>query len=190
MKYADINKRFTEIVAEYMAKGYTINASTMSGSQGETAKIDLTDGTEIIRVIVDSFYENGDDYAIDGDEIIVGKVTDNVKPNGHGYLDTVWNQRLEIITRERFYLLDKQSDFYTTKEEATKAAKIRVERWTRRRAAKVEFVPSDKALDLAVNIVREKLGYRRVFRADVRITKNDRTHKYTVGYNGKAYTLR
>ena len=29
MKFADINKRFTEIVAEYIAKGYTINTKTM-----------------------------------------------------------------------------------------------------------------------------------------------------------------
>lgn len=187
MKYADINKRFTEIVAEYMSKGYTINTATMSGSQGETAKIDLTDGTEIIRVVVDSFYECADDHHIDGDKIIVGKSTDNVKPNGRDRLDTVWNHCLEIISRERFYKIGH--DFYTTKEGATKAAKIRVERCTRRRSAKVEFVPSDKALDIAVKIVREKLGYSRVNRANVSISKGKKSGKYMVGYNGKYYTL-
>lgn len=35
MKYIDINKRYTEIVTEYMARGYIINTRTMSGSQGE-----------------------------------------------------------------------------------------------------------------------------------------------------------
>ena len=55
MKFADINKRYTEIVNEYIAKGYTINTATMSGSQGEIAKIDFTDGTEIIRIRVASF---------------------------------------------------------------------------------------------------------------------------------------
>lgn len=52
MKYADINRRFTEIVAEWLAKGYSINTASMSGSQGETAKIDLTDGKEIVRILV------------------------------------------------------------------------------------------------------------------------------------------
>ena len=59
MKYADINCRFTEIVAEWLAKGYSINTASMSGSQGETAKIDLTDGKEIVRILVDRF----SDYA-------------------------------------------------------------------------------------------------------------------------------
>ena len=71
MKYADINRRFTEIVAEWLAKGYSINTASMSGSQGETAKIDLTDGKEIVRILVDRF----SDYAanVEGVEIIVGK---------------------------------------------------------------------------------------------------------------------
>lgn len=41
MKYADINKRFSEIVTEYLNKGYTFNTATMGGSQGEVAKVDL-----------------------------------------------------------------------------------------------------------------------------------------------------
>lgn len=190
MKYADINKRFTETVAEYMAKGYTINTATMGGSQGETAKIDLTNGTEIIRIRVESFYEIVDDYCnIEGDEIIVGKVMDDVKPNDNIYGRTVWNNRLEIISRERFYIIDKEGDFYGTKEEATKVCKIRTERWYRRRSAKVEFVPSEKIIDLAVKIAREKMGYRRVNRADVKVTKNPKTNQYTVGYNRNYYTL-
>ena len=179
MKYADINKRFTEIVAEYMGKGYTINASTMSGSQGETARIDLTNGTEIIRVIVCNFYECTDYYHVDGDEIVVGKVTDDVKPNDNSYnRRTVWNQ----------HLIDKENDYYVTKEEATEAAKIRAERWTRS-DSKYEILTSPKAVDLAVKIVREKLGYRRVNRADVKIQKNHKTNQYTVAYNCKFYTL-
>lgn len=35
MKYIDINQKFTAKVAEYIAKGYTINTATMSGSQGD-----------------------------------------------------------------------------------------------------------------------------------------------------------
>ena len=31
MKYADINKRYTESVAEYISKVYAINTATMSG---------------------------------------------------------------------------------------------------------------------------------------------------------------
>ena len=44
MKYVDINKRFTEIVSEYIAAGYMMNTSSMNGSEGEISKVDLTDG--------------------------------------------------------------------------------------------------------------------------------------------------
>ena len=57
MKYIDINQKFTAKVAEYIAKGYTINAATMSGSQGEVAHVDLTDGKQVVRVLLDSFTE-------------------------------------------------------------------------------------------------------------------------------------
>ena len=50
MKYIDINQKFTAKVAEYIAKGYTINTATMSGSQGEVAHVDLTDGKQVVRV--------------------------------------------------------------------------------------------------------------------------------------------
>ena len=71
MKYAEINKIFTNKVNEYLANGYTINSATMSGSQGEVAKIDLTNGNEIIRIMIDECWENH--HAYNGYEIIVGR---------------------------------------------------------------------------------------------------------------------
>lgn len=56
MNYADINKQYTATVAGYLAKGYTINTRSMCGSQGDYAHIDLTDGTEVIRIMVDTFH--------------------------------------------------------------------------------------------------------------------------------------
>lgn len=44
MKYIDINRKFTETVSSYIAQGYIINTASMSGSQGEVAHIDLTNG--------------------------------------------------------------------------------------------------------------------------------------------------
>lgn len=54
MKFESINLRYTEVIAEWLAKGYTINFATMSGHQGEISKIDLTDGKEIIRIMLDT----------------------------------------------------------------------------------------------------------------------------------------
>ena len=55
MKFIDINREFTAAASRYMAQGYYINAGTMGGSQGEVAHIDLTNGTEIIRVLLTTF---------------------------------------------------------------------------------------------------------------------------------------
>lgn len=102
MKYADINKRYTEIVTEYVSKGYAINTISMGGSQGETAKVDLTDGTEIIRVLVATFSDWKAN--VEGVEIITGRVVDkSIKPHNNSGWDTIWNNQLEVIATERYY---------------------------------------------------------------------------------------
>ena len=73
----------------------------MSGSQGETAKIDLTNGAEIIRVMIDTFSDWTNN--LEGVEILVGKVTDeDVRPHSNSGWATIWNNRLEVLSTERF----------------------------------------------------------------------------------------
>lgn len=131
MKYIDINKKFTEIVAEYMAGGYIINTRTMSGSQGEYAHIDLTDGTEVVRILVDSFHE-WTDISLDGLEIIVGLAASEVEPNSENDYHTLWNNKLTIISKERFYEIGadrRHGKFYGTLEEATAAQQLKYQRY-------------------------------------------------------------
>lgn len=128
MKYADINKRYTEIVAEYISKRYTINTASMGGSQGETCKVDLTNGTEIIRIIVDTFSDWSAN--LEGTEIIVGRVIDeNVKPHSNSDRYTIWNNRLEVITAERYYRIGRDSNYYGTQVEAEAASALRRKRY-------------------------------------------------------------
>lgn len=125
MKFAEINRKYTETVAEWIGKGYTINTATMAGSQGELAKIDLTDGHEIVRILLDN---DGDHFARVGDhfysfefvKLIVGRVTDQIAPNRPSVWDTVWNEHLEIISSEEFYEIgrNKREKWYGTKAEA------------------------------------------------------------------------
>ena len=44
MKKTTIERMYTAKVAELLNQGWHINATTMSGHQGEIAHIDLTDG--------------------------------------------------------------------------------------------------------------------------------------------------
>ena len=127
MKFAEINARFTEKVAEYMAKGYTINTATMNGSQGELGKVDLTNGREIIRVLLDDFGTpctriEHRFYSFDGVKLIVGRVTDDVIPNSQSTWQTVWNNRLEVLYREEYYQIGREKrggvKWYGSKVEA------------------------------------------------------------------------
>ena len=57
MKKHEIEAIFTAKVQEYIAKGYTISTTTMSGHQGEIAKIDVTNGEELIRILLEGMHE-------------------------------------------------------------------------------------------------------------------------------------
>lgn len=108
MKYADINRRVTEIVADYIQRGYSINTATMEGSQGEAASIDLTDGKNVIRIFVQRFWLKDDLYN-DGYELIVGEADRGIRahqPAGRMY-ETIWNNKLNVIRRDEFYEIGK-----------------------------------------------------------------------------------
>ena len=110
MKFIDINRKFTAAVSSYMAQGYYINAASMSGSQGEIAHIDLTDGKQIVRVLLDSFTEWEDYNQLEGLKLVVGIAADNVKPNDNQRCDVIWNNRLDVISCEKFYKLSSNRD--------------------------------------------------------------------------------
>lgn len=189
MKYVDINRKFTEAVNEYTAKGYTFNTSSMRGSQGEIARVDLTNGTEIIRIILDTFSQF-EPFA-EGVEIVVGRYNENkVVPNTNSSFDTLWNNELDIIKTERFYKLSSNVsiDYYGTMEEATAANEVRLARWRERGDNKQKTFTSDAALEIAKRAIRRKLGTKRITTADVKIQKDKRG--YSVSYHGKTVALR
>lgn len=94
--YADINQEFSAAVAEYMSKGYSINTGTMDGSQGEVAHIDLTNGEEIIRVLLTYNFIPWPEKEY---TIIVGRVLSVTTPNLRTHdAETIWNNELEIIS--------------------------------------------------------------------------------------------
>ena len=87
----EIDHRFTAKVAEYISKGYRIHTSSMSGSQGEIAKVDLTNEKETVRILL-----NIEHKAFTGTEISlsVGRVSDEFALNTDR---VIWNGKLDII---------------------------------------------------------------------------------------------
>lgn len=102
MKFADINKVFTAEVNKYLERGYHFNTATMRGSQGEIAHIDLTDGAEVVRVLLRTFTEGWDKQGV---ELIAGRVLEkeHISPDAEeNHADTIWNDRLEQISIQRY----------------------------------------------------------------------------------------
>lgn len=189
MKFAEINKRYTEIVAEYITKGYTINAGTMGGSQGELAHIDLTDGNSIIRVLVCEETEFDEKHRrIDTCQIIVGRCTDKVGINSNGgWGNIVWNSHLEIITCEKFYLLSgrRTETEYGTKEEAEIAEEKRFQRYLNRSTKDIDL--TDKYLELGKQVAKRVWNKKKVSSTDIKVFK--RNNNYYVSYKYEPYKL-
>ncbi len=138
MKYVDINKRFTEIVSEYIAAGYTLNTASMNGSEGEISKVDLTDGKEILRVLVRRFDDCESLCDLTGVEIIVGRVPekDRVTPHDDSNWFTPWNNHLDKLRQERFFQVGESQrggKFYGARQEAEAAWAIRFRRYKAKR---------------------------------------------------------
>ena len=123
----EIRTLFTQKVSDLMAKGYVLNPETMGGSQGEIAHIDLTNGSEIIRVLMETSF----DHTGYGDilSIRVGRATDDC----WGGRRTIWNNRLETLSEIKLAKISES--FYTTLEEGQRMAELRYSRWRTRDAA-------------------------------------------------------
>lgn len=118
MTKTELNTLFTAKVNNYLANGYTFHLNSMSGSQGEIGKVDLTNGKEIIRIMLESGSDWNDHYYLPYCyTLTVGRAT-KVQP-GIGYgSKTIWNQDLEVLDQVRFYCPTNHSDYLITKEEA------------------------------------------------------------------------
>lgn len=153
MKFAEINKKFTAKVAEYIMQGWTINAGTMNGSQGEIAKIDLTDGKDVIRVMLDTEYTHDHIgnrfYCFDKVQLIVGRPERPIRVNESRDYDTIWNNRLDVIYCEEFYKIGRgRPDWYGTKEETMAAQDKNLERYIARQESPEQLPDKAKAIIL------------------------------------------
>ena len=156
MTYQNINRRFSEIVSDYLQKGYYFNTSTMEGSQGEVASVDLTDGKEIIRILSKNFHEYSDGrYYLDGIRILTGRAPGSITPNSSRG-GTIWNNDLEILREEKFYRISRSNGgFYGTMEEAVAAYDLHFTRCCQKYVDEKILLP-DAARQIALRWVRKQ----------------------------------
>lgn len=200
----DIEQFYTDTVDYYINNGYRINYRTMSGHQGELAKIDLTNGKEIIRVLItsdnDFCYKTENNRIVDLDfiKIIVGKNTDKIFNSLH---ETIWNHHLEIISEYRFYRIGEsyRSNFFGTKEEAISA---KLKHYDRLKNSEFyydgkEIVLSDKAKKIVLPFMKRQRKCSSITTKQIdkvyktiRYEGNKQTIKYFINAKGGRYVLK
>lgn len=158
----DIENVYTDTIKDYLNKGYRIYYSTMGGSQGEIAKIDLTNDKEVIRILLGSKSEHYREHPIhkymdlDYLTIIVGRNTDKLR--GDSFSDIIWNEHLELISEIRFYKIGRRNNsFFGTKQEAIDAMCKYYERFDFRDLySRDEIIFSDKAKEIILPLVKRQ----------------------------------
>lgn len=153
MTIKDINKLFTDKMLEYINDGYVVNTNTMGGTQGETAKVDLTNGKYIIRLYIDIKSESLMSYL----HIIAERVK-VIKKYKRGWDNTIWNGHNEVIFDKSFfevdygrYYVDVESDEY---KEIKAKRKKRYEYGYRHRDTKIYF-DNPKAKSIALKLIKK-----------------------------------
>ena len=158
MKFAGIEARFTEVVGGYMANGYTLNARTMGGTQGEIAKVDLCKGNDLIRVYIARGCDS--DLFCDIVELVVGRCKACNKKDRIEFI--VWNSKLEVLLKETYWDVSYKagSDWYVSKEEAFAGRKLHYARSNARRVRNC-YVFGDKAREIVLPKLRTIKGFKR-----------------------------
>lgn len=99
MNKQNVIERFTEIVNEYLAKGMTFSVS-MSGSQGEEMKVDLTDGTSTYRIRLESSI----DFNASGWPNVLEIIVERFDEVATSSMYTLWSGKGEQLLHEKFQI--------------------------------------------------------------------------------------
>ena len=181
----DIRSIYTQKVAELLAQGYQIHPETMSGSQGEMAHIDLTNGSEILRVLIETrgcFFDAYGDILT----IRVGRNTDDVRGGWH----TIWNDHLETLSEIKLAKISE--NFYTTLEEGKRMAEVRHSRW-RNRDRELRKEVGDAYKSIALRWLRRQPRMKTCKLEDIdrmiRRTRSDGTACFEIEAKGKTFYL-
>ena len=118
----EIDKKFTEKIMEYMNKGYFLYTNTMAGSQGELAKVDLTNGEEVIRIYMDRTYVNLSDKKV---FIAIGRSSH--RPT-YSDSEIIWTSKLEILEKMSFVKIGE--NYYVPEEEYNEIYEKRKNRYS------------------------------------------------------------
>lgn len=214
MKYSEINKEYTQVIAEYLNKGYVINTSTQSGTySNEIAHCDLTNGSDLIRVVLMNFYDDNFRPSAAGISLqVLSMQLDRptlrgFKPNQKQGAHDLWNENSTVISKKEWYCIRRESEvcvngeykgysdgWWVTKEELKNQRDVM---WTRKYVEYpssyiVTFYASSKARLLAYKFVKRQPRCKTIKPGDIEAIERsfiNGKNEYIIRAKGKEWTL-
>ena len=188
MKMRDIKAAATKIVSTYIGWGYFLSES-MRGHQGEILKVDLTNGQEIIRVLIyeePHHFDRLDQVMIEVRRYVFGKDINSEK-------SSVWSNEGELIAEYVYYKLARyyEGDWYTSdKDEADSVLATKKERRELRfSSSKTGVYTDDVRKAVALGFVRKQTRCKTKKTSDIEsVSKYGNTYRINMK-NGNVYTL-
>lgn len=199
MKKNDIRTAYTQKVAELLAQGYTIFPDTVSGHQGEIAKVDLTNGSEILRVLLERDYcrhtHGEDSYWGHTLVLTVGRAAADTWL-GCNFDGTIWNQRLEPIFQIEWAEIGgrRDGDWYVSLDEGRRIQKLQLARYRAQDTA--QRTPLDGAWkSVALRWLRKQPRMKTCRLEDIekmeRVWDPEKnTRRYEIRAKGHSFTIR
>lgn len=201
MKHTDIEAIMSAKVAEYIEKGYILSTTTMSGHQGEVAKVDVKKGNEIIRILLTSESSWDDEGIIQKTTLVVGRAQDKVRSSRpfDTMATTIWNNRLDIIEETVWYSMDSSADYFSEdKAEILAQHEKHMERYRIRTALdgmKVAKLTSEAAMQIALRFIHRQPKCSRIKMIDIASIRRfssseyDKMHYVVKMVNGKSFKI-
>ena len=196
MKKQDIRNAYTQKVTELLNQGYTIFPDTMNGSQGEIAHIDLTNGSEIIRVLLERglcWSHISDGFHGDVVTLTVGRAAADTWV-GDRWDGTIWNSRLEPSFQIKWAEVNGRGEgWYLGLDEAASIGRIQMERYRASHTDRRETL--DGAFkSTALRWLRKQPKMKTCRLEDIekmeRVWNEDGKRRFEITAKGKRYTIR
>lgn len=188
-KTYDIKKVMSDKVSTLLNGGYVMNFVSMGGSQSnEEGHVDLSKdgGKTVVRVYLTHNYSSTTSCH-------VLSVVEEKHSDCEDTLKTLWNGRGEILSKDTFYSLGKDRDFYHYKDNLSFVKdeniladidNLRSERFYKRNQDKIRKISPTKTI---LDIVHKRKGYGKVKLSDIDCVKKFECNKnYRIDFkNGK-----
>lgn len=186
IKMEGLNKRFTEVVAQYMAQGLTLNANAMSGSQGEMGKVALANDKHVYMI-----YLHEEDIGKWTDMHEVVKLTVELfvrdKSDLVSNFHTYWLRKGETVYEEIFHQIAENRSagkvYVTTEEEWKQSRDKQMERLENKDShfGSMKEVPYD--VETIISVIKSHTGRKRVLEENIlKVTRHTKSNCWHIDY--------